>query len=121
MTPVQTVDEYIAAAPAAMRERLNELRATIKAAAPDAKESISYAMPTYHYKGRLVYFSLWKKHIGVYGLTSPVLEAHQSELKGLVTPKGTIHFPLNEKLPLELIQKLVQARVKQNEAAEKQK
>ena len=104
-----------------MRERLNELRAAIKAAAPDAEEHISYGMPSYHYKGRLVYFSLWKKHIGVYGLTSPVLEAHQSELKGLVTPKGTIQFPLSEKLPLELIQKLVQAQVKQNVSSEKQK
>jgi uncharacterized protein YdhG (YjbR/CyaY superfamily) len=74
------VDEYIAQAPKELQARLEELRATIKAAAPDAEERISYGMPYYKYKGRLVYFQLWKEHIGVYALAASVLEKYQREV-----------------------------------------
>jgi uncharacterized protein YdhG (YjbR/CyaY superfamily) len=114
------VDEYVSLAPKELQGRLSELRATIKAAAPNAQERISYGMPYYEYKGRLVYFQLWKKHIGLYALTTPI-EEHESELKGYVTSKGTIRFPLNEKLPLALIKRLVKAQVKTNEEAAKKK
>jgi uncharacterized protein YdhG (YjbR/CyaY superfamily) len=119
MDAVKSVDDYIALAPTESRERLEALRAAIKMAAPDAEERISYGMPHYHYKGRLVYFSLWKKHIGMYALATSVLEAHKDELKGKVTEKGTVQFPLDEQLPVDLIQRLVKAQVKQNDEAAK--
>jgi len=118
MNPVNNVDDYIAQAPKEVQAKLQELRATIKAAAPSAQERMSYGMPYYEYKGRLVYFQLWKNHIGLYAL-SPDVEEYTSELKGYVTTKGTVRFPLNEQLPLALIEKLVQARVRKNDEAEK--
>ena len=110
----ENVDDYIAQAPKEAQEMLQELRATIKASAPEAEERISYGMPYYYYKGRLVYFQLWKKHIGLY-VPTPVVEEHKSELEGYQTTNATIRFPLNEKLPLDLIKKLVEARVKKND------
>ena len=121
MKPIRNVDEHIALAPKEMQGKLKELRATIKAAAPRAQERISYGMPYYEYKGRLVYFSLWKKHIGLYALTAPVLAEHKSELKGYVTTKGTVRFPLDEKLPIALIKRLVKAQVKKNDEAERKR
>ena len=112
------VDEYIAQAPEEWQPRLNELRATIKAAAPEALERISYGMPAYAYKGRLVYFQLWKKHIGLYGLTGPVLDEHKEDLEGYVMSKGTIQLPLGEELPVALISRLVKAQARRNDAGE---
>jgi uncharacterized protein YdhG (YjbR/CyaY superfamily) len=120
VTSIQTVDDYIAQAPVEVQGKLQELRATIKATAPGAQERMSYGMPYYHYKGRLVYFRHWKNHIGVY-IPTPVIEEHASELKGYATAKGTIHFPLNEDLPFDLIKKLVQARMRLNDEAAKKK
>ena len=121
MEPAKDVDEYIEHAPEEVQGRLKELRATIRAAAPNAQERISYGMPYYEYKGRLVYFAHAKKHIGMYALTTPVLEEYADELKGRVTPKGTVHLLLNEELPLALVKKLVEAQVRQNDEAEKKK
>ena len=120
MKPVKNVDEYIAQAPKEVQEKLKELRAVIRTTAPGAEERISYGMPYYDYKGRLVYFQLWKKHIGFY-VPTPVVEEHKSELKGYETTKATVRFPLDEKLPLALIEQLVQARVRKNDEAEKKK
>ncbi len=120
MKPIKNVDEYIALAPKEVQGKLKELRATIKTAAPGAQERISYGMPYYEYKGRLVYFQLWKKHIGLY-VPSPVVEEHKSELKGYETTKATVRFPLDEELPNTLIKKLVEARVRKNDEVEKKK
>lgn len=114
---MEDVNAYIAQAPEALQARLKQLRATILAAVPDAQERISYGMPTYEYKGRLVYFALWKKHIGLYALNTPVLEAHAGELSGYVTAKGTVQLPLDEELPLALIAALVTAQARANDAA----
>ena len=119
MKPVTNVDEYIAQAPKEVQDKLQELRAVIRTTAPGAEERISYGMPYYDYKGRLVYFQLWKKHIGLY-VPTPVVEEHKSELKGYETTKATVRFPLNEKLPLALIEKLVKARVRKNDEADMQ-
>ena len=108
------VDAYIAAAPKEVRGKLNELRAVIRKTAPTAVERISYGMPYYHYKGRLAYFSLWKEHIGLY-LPTPIIEEHKKELKEYETSTATVRFPLEKKLPVRLIQKLIKARVKKNE------
>ena len=120
MKPVRNVDEYIAQASKEVQDKLKELRAVIRTTAPGAEERISYGMPYYHYKGRLVYFQLWKNHIGFY-VPTPVVEEHTSELKGYETTKATVRFPLDEKLPLALIEKLVKARVRKNDEAEKKK
>jgi uncharacterized protein YdhG (YjbR/CyaY superfamily) len=75
-------------------------------------------MPYYHYKGRLVYFGLSKKHIGLY-IPSPIIEEHKNELESYDTTKATICFPLDKKLPIMLIKKLIKARAKKNDKAEK--
>lgn len=108
------VEAYIAAAPPDIRGKLKELRATIKKAAPDAVEKISYGMPYYAYKGRLAYFRHWKNHIGLY-IPTPTLEEFSKDLKPYVTAKATVQFPHEKKLPLTLITKIVKARAKANE------
>jgi uncharacterized protein YdhG (YjbR/CyaY superfamily) len=118
MKSPKNVDEYIAQAPEEAQVKLQELRAVIKATVPEAEERISYGMPYYYYKGRLVYFQLWKKHIGFY-VPTPIVEEHKNELQGYETTDATIRFPLNEKLPVDLIKNLVAARKKKNGEAEK--
>ncbi len=120
MEKAKDVNGYIAKAPEEMRGKLKELRATIKSAAPQAKEGISYGMPYYAYKGRLAYFRLWKKHIGLY-LPTPVIAEHKRELKDYETNKATVRFPLDKKIPVALIKKLIRARAAKNEAAQKSK
>jgi len=110
----KAVDAYIAAAPKAAQPRLRQLRKLIRQAAPQAEERLSYGMPYYDYKGRLIYFSAFKTHIGVY----PVGEAAKhKDLSKYMTGKGTYRFPLDEPMPMDLIRKLVEARIKKNEVA----
>jgi len=114
MKTFKNVDEYIAAAPKEVQSRLKEMQAAIREVAPDAVEKISYGMPYYGYKGRLVYFGHAKKHIGLY-IPTPVVEQHKDELKDYQTAAATIRFPLDKKLPITLIKKLVKARMRMNE------
>ena len=110
-----SIDEYIAAYPAETQSILQELRATIKAAAPDAVEKISYQMPTFAQKGNLVYFAAFKDHIGFYpGAVASVVKAFQNEVSIYVSGKGTLRFPIDKPLPLELISRIVKFRVDQN-------
>ncbi|HLE49023.1 MAG TPA: DUF1801 domain-containing protein [Patescibacteria group bacterium] len=115
MKKVRTVDEYISNAPKDVQRKLKELRKTIKKVCPDAEEKISYRMPYFGFKGRLAYFAIFNNHIGLY-IPPPVIELYIKELKGYKTAKSTIQFPLDKKLPLALIKKLVKARLKLNEA-----
>ncbi|MBI2029610.1 DUF1801 domain-containing protein [Candidatus Gottesmanbacteria bacterium] len=78
----------------------------IRNTAPNAKERISYGMPYYSYKGRLVYFAFAKNHIGLY-IPPPVIEEHKSELKNYQTAKAKVQFPLDKKLPIPLIKNLL--------------
>jgi uncharacterized protein YdhG (YjbR/CyaY superfamily) len=107
------VDEYIASAPRQMRPKLKQLRAAIKQAAPEATETISYRMPYYACHGRLAWFASMKGYIGLY-LRPPVIAEHARELAGYKTTKSAIHLPLDEKLPVALIKKLVKARLEKN-------
>src|SRR5262245_26865182 len=116
----KTVDEYIAAAPKNVQGKLKEIRKAIKEAAPTAGERISYGMPYYEYKGRLAYFSHWKTHIGLY-IPTPIVAEHEKELKNYKTTKATIQFPLEKKLPIALIKKLVRARMKKSDTPKKLK
>ena len=114
----KNVDAYIEAAPREARAKLVQLRKIIKATAPKAEERISYGMPYSGYKGRLAYFRLAKTHIGLY-IPPPIIAEHKEELKGYETSTATVRFPLDKKLPIKLIQKLVKARIKKNEAGRK--
>src|SRR4030067_1135416 len=114
MPTPKTVDAYIAAAPKEVQGKLRELRAIIKKAAPKAEERISYGMPYYGYRGRVAYFQFSKNHIGLY-IPPPVIQDHKRELERNHTAMATVRFPLDKKLPLALIKKLVKARVKWNE------
>jgi len=116
----RTVEAYIASAPRSVRAKLKELRAAIRKAAPKAQEKISYRMPYYHYKGRLAYFCLHRAHIGLY-IPTPVVAEHKRELKGYYAAGATIRFDLDQKIPTSLVQKLVKARLKKNEAKKKAK
>lgn len=120
MTKPKTVAAYISAAPPKVRPKLKQLRAIIKSAAPKAEEKISYGMPYYGYKGRLVYFAHAKHHIGLYAMP-PVVQAHIKELKKYKSATATIRFPLDEKLPITLIKRLVRAGVRNNESKNKKK
>ncbi|TMD35371.1 MAG: DUF1801 domain-containing protein [Chloroflexi bacterium] len=112
-TGKQAVDAYIAAAPKEAQPLLRQLRKTIKAAAPEAEERMSYGMPHYAYKGRLVYFAVFKNHIGFY----PAGYANKyPEVRRYLAGAGTLRFPLGEPLPVALIGKLVKTRVGENEA-----
>lgn len=111
---LESVDEYINSAPVEMREKLKELRDAIKSAAPKADEKMSYGMPYYSYKGRLVYFGYAKNHIGLYPMP-PITEKYAKELSKYQTGKATIRFPLDQELPIALIKKLVRSRVEWNE------
>lgn len=108
-----SIDEYIATFPKDIQNILAELRATIKAAAPDAEEKISYQMPTFALKGNLVYFAVAKNHIGFYP-TPSAIQAFEHELSRYKGAKGSVQFPINEPLPLKLISKIVKFRVAEN-------
>lgn len=114
MKTLKTVDDYIRQAPENIQQKLNDLRAAIKQTAPKAEEKISYGMPYYGYKGRLVYFAAFTHHIGVY-ITPPIIEEHANELTEYKTAMATIQFPHDKKLPIPLIKKLIRARMKKNE------
>jgi uncharacterized protein YdhG (YjbR/CyaY superfamily) len=109
----KNVDEYIALQPREVRETLEGLRKTIKKAAPDAEEVISYMMPSYRFHGVLVYFGAYQNHIGFYP-TGRGISAFQRELSVYEGSKGTVRFPIDKPLPLSLISKMVKFRVKEN-------
>jgi uncharacterized protein YdhG (YjbR/CyaY superfamily) len=110
----RSIDEYIAAFPEEIQARLEAVRATIKAAAPEAEERISYQMPTFVLNGYLVYFAAWKDHIGFYPASGRVPEVFKDELARYVSGKGSVRFRMSQPLPLELISKIVQFRVTEN-------
>ena len=110
----ETVDKYIAAFPADVKKRMQQLRKTIKAAAPKAEEVISYQMPGYKYLGMLVYFAAYKNHIGFYPGAGGVLEFYK-KLSSFKSAKGSVQFPHDRPIPYEIISKIVKFRVKQNE------
>lgn len=110
-----TIDEYIAAYPEEVQARLRSMRETIRAAAPEATEKISYGMPTFVYKGNLVYFGVSKNHIGFYP-TPNGIDAFQEDLAPYKSGKGSAQFPHDQPLPLELVTKITQYRMAENEA-----
>jgi uncharacterized protein YdhG (YjbR/CyaY superfamily) len=109
-----TIDEYLAVLSDDKRAALEELRTTIRAAAPEAEECISYQVPAFRQNGMLVGFGATANHCAFYLMSSSTVEAHNDELEGYDTSKGTIRFQAANPLPADLVRKLVKARIAEN-------
>jgi uncharacterized protein YdhG (YjbR/CyaY superfamily) len=111
----QDIDGYISQFPADVQAILQKVRETIRRAAPDASETISYQMPAFRQHGMLVYFAAWTNHIGLY----PPISGDAALKKAVARyagPKGNLQFPLDEPIPYKLIERIVTLRVKQDAA-----
>jgi uncharacterized protein YdhG (YjbR/CyaY superfamily) len=117
MAAPTSVDDYLAALTEEPRAALEKLRKTIKAAAPQATETISYQMPTFKDHGRfLVSYAAFKNHCSLFPASKAVMEALGKELKPYFSGKGTIRFHADNPLPAALVKKIVKERIKENEA-----
>jgi len=112
MTP-KNIDSYIASFSPEVQSILQKIRVTIRKAAPDAKETISYRIPTFTLEGKLVHFAAFKNHIGFY---PPVRgdEKLMKEIAIFAGEKGNLRFPLDKRIPYALIRKIVKVRVQEN-------
>ncbi len=115
MRPAANIDDYIAQFPVETQAILEQLRKTIRTVVPEAQEVISYFMPAFKLKSVLVYFAATQKHIGFYPTASGVA-AFQDELAPYDYSKGTIRFPTDKPLPLDLIRNIVRFRVEEDRA-----
>ena len=114
-TSFKTIDDYIADFPPAVQEILQTIRATVREAAPEATEAISYQMPTFKLHGNLVHFAGYKNHIGFYPVPTGI-EAFKEELSVYKQGKGSVQFPLDQPMPYDLIRRIVVFRVAENVA-----
>lgn len=112
-TAPQNIDEYIADFAPEIQEKLEKIRATIRKAAPKAEEAISYMIPTFKLHGNLVHFAAFKNHIGFYPGAAGI-ESFKDELSAYEISKGTVRFPLDQRIPFTLVSKIVKFRVQQN-------
>lgn len=112
----QTVDEYIGRYPDDVQRILRRMRSTVREAAPEAKEVISYGIPTFKLHGYLVHFGAFKDHIGFFPTSSGV-SAFEKEVENYKTGPGTIRFPFDKPIPYGLVTKIVKFRVKENSRA----
>jgi uncharacterized protein YdhG (YjbR/CyaY superfamily) len=112
--PFKTIDEYVKAFPEDVQGILERIRQTIRKAAPEAVETISYQMPTFKLNGKyLVYFAAYEHHIGFYPL--PLGNEALKELAPYQGAKGAVRFPIDEPIPYDLVKKLVMFRLKENQ------
>ena len=107
------ITDYILQIPADVQQKLNALREAILEIVPDATEKIAYGIPTFYVKGNLVHFAAYKSHIGFYPGASGI-EVFQNELTQYKLSRGTVQFPLDKPLPMELIQRIVKYRLAEN-------
>jgi uncharacterized protein YdhG (YjbR/CyaY superfamily) len=114
----KTIDEYINSFPENIKKILQQIRLTVRKAAPEATETIKYDMPTFVLNGNLVYFGAFKKHIGFYPV-SKEMESFPGELTPYINDKGTAKFMLDNPMPSELITRIVKYRVKENSISKK--
>jgi uncharacterized protein YdhG (YjbR/CyaY superfamily) len=113
-----SIDEYIQTFPDAVQDKLQSLRRRIQQAAPEAREKISYQMPTFFLNGNLVHFAAHANHIGFYPTPSGI-SRFKKELSRYASSKGAVQFPLDQPLPFELIGKIVRFRVQENTTKKK--
>lgn len=113
MKAYKDIDSYIKAAPKEVQPLLKQMRETIREVVPEATEAISYGIPTFKMNGNLVHFGAFKTHMSFFPTSSGVA-AFAKELSKYKLSKGTVQFPLNQKLPLPLIKKIVRFRVKES-------
>jgi len=118
--PPKDFDDYLDRFPKEVQQRLQKVRLTVKKAAPQAKEKISYGIPSCTLNGMLVWFAAFKSHIGFYPRTSAIT-AFKKELSGYKGAKGSVQFPFDKPLPLSLISRIVKFRVKENLSKRKEK
>jgi uncharacterized protein YdhG (YjbR/CyaY superfamily) len=112
-----TVDEYLAALPADRRGPMADLRRTIRSAAPNATEVITYKMPGFKLNGRfLVSYDAFKHHYSLFPSTDPIIDALGDRVRPYLAGKGTLRFPADQPLPLDLIAEIVKIRVEENRA-----
>jgi len=116
----ENIDDYISSFTKEIRDVLTEVRATIKKAAPEAMETISYGIPTFVLHGPLVHFAAFKNHIGFYA-TPTGNEAFEKKLAGYKMGRGSVQFPLNQTMPFALISEIVKYRLEENKAKAKEK
>lgn len=109
-----SVDEYIGTFPAEVQDILQSVRHAIREAVPQAEEQISYQMPAFKLHGTLVWYAAWKKHIGLYPRTQGMEAAFKKELSKYEGSKGTIKFPLDKPMPIDLIRRIAQYRAMEN-------
>lgn len=109
----RTIDEYIAGFPEDVQNKMEELRAVIREAAPEAVEKISYQIPTFALEGNLVHFAAYPRHIGFYPTSSGIQE-FKEELSVYKGGKGSVQFPLDQPIPYELVRAIVLFRVGEN-------
>lgn len=111
------IDEYLKTVPEEARTALETLRQAIRAAAPEATETIAWRMPTFRQEGRLlVAMAAFKDHYSLFPMSLAVMDQFKEELADLDTTKGTIHFDFGKPLPVALVKKIVKAKMKENEA-----
>ncbi len=113
MKKITTIDEYIKTFPKEIQANLEKMRQTIRKAAPEAEEAISYRMPAFKLNGYLVFFAAFKHHIGFYPTPSAILK-FKKELSPYKFAKGSIQFPLDKPIPFNLVKKIVAFRVAEN-------
>ena len=117
MTGPSSIDEYLALVPDDARVALEKLRKTIKTAAPDTTETISYQMPTFKYQGRaLVGFAAFKNHCSLFPYSAKIMNLCKKELESYATSNGTIRFPVDRPLPSAVVRKIVKTRMEEIEA-----
>ena len=114
----KTIDAYVAVFPKDVQKILENLRQVIRETAPEAEETIDYGIPTFKLNGNLVHFAAFKNHIGFYPNPSGI-EAFKKELSPYKQSKGTVQFPLDKPIPIDLVKKIVEFRVKENMSRKK--
>lgn len=118
-TSFENIDQYIAGFNADVQEKLKTIRKLVHETIPEAVEAISYQMPSFKYKGKiLVYFAAFKNHIGFYATPEPNV-AFKDELSEYKTTKGTIQLPYDKPLPVELLRKIILYKAMSNEMQKK--
>ncbi|WAC40439.1 iron chaperone [Pedobacter sp. SL55] len=120
MEKYTTIDQYIASFSQETQKILQQLREDLQKMVPEAKQKISYAIPTFELNGNLIHFAGYKNHIGLYP-GSKAIEVFAEDLKGYHTSKGTVQLPIDKPLPMDLIKKIVDFCVAENLAKKKKK